>query len=327
LKTSEARKLLGVGAEATPEAIKKAFRHLAMLWHPDRNPAPEAGEFFARLNAACDHLLELAGAHVASVSRKSGGRGEDRHQDIELDIERICLGGEVEVGLETSAECSVCNGEGYIESTSSQLCPHCHGSGKVRIGRELFRCDDCDGRGYTRRARCPNCDGSGKQISRRMLAVSIPAGLRPGDELRLEGEGHPAESAKGRPGDLHLRVKLKPHPLYTLHGNDLVLERPVSAFTLLGGGTVVVPSPGGERYLDIKPGAAKAREQSIAGAGLPARGKHPAGKLCIRLVPVLPSASTPALVKLYHALQTEVERAGHDSIPELAAWEKRWLSA
>ena len=325
MRTAEARKLLGVDAAATPEAIKKAFRHLAMLWHPDRNPAPEAGEFFARLNAACEHLLAITAAARAST-RKTTSRGEDRHQDIELDIEHICLGGQAEVALKTSTECTVCGGEGFIESASSQLCPHCQGSGRVRIGRELFRCEDCDGRGYTRRVRCPNCNGSGKQIDTRMLAVTVPPGVLPGDELRLLGEGFPPESGKGCPGDLHLRIRLRQHTLYTLEGSDLTLERPVSAFVLLGGGTVAVPSPGSLHDLELKPGPASAREQVIAGAGFPARGKRAAGKLRVRLAPVLPSVSTPALVKLYHALQTEVEHAGRNSLPELAAWEKRWLS-
>ncbi|MDR1424737.1 MAG: DnaJ domain-containing protein [Azoarcus sp.] len=328
MRTAEARKLLGVDAAATPEAIKKAFRHLAMLWHPDRNPAPEAGEFFARLSTACEHLLESAARATAAAhasTRKTTSRGEDRHQDTELDIEHICLGGQAEVALKTSAECTVCSGEGFIASTSSQLCPHCQGSGRVRIGRELFRCEDCDGRGYTRRVRCPNCNGSGKQIDTRMLAVTVPPGVLPGDELRLLGEGFAPESGKGRPGDLHLRIKLRPHPLYTLEGSDLVLERPVSAFVLLGGGTVTVPSPGGLHHLELKPGPAVAREQVIAGAGVPARGTRAAGKLRVRLTPVLPSAPTPALIELYHALQTEVERVGHNSLPEIAAWEKRWL--
>jgi len=327
VKTVEARKLLGVGADASPEAIKKAFRHLAMLWHPDRNPAPEAGEFFARLNAASEHLLGLAAAaREAVTARKKVDRGEDRHQDFELDVEQICLGGKIEVALEIGVECTLCDGEGYVESTNSQLCPHCQGSGRVRIGKGLFRCEDCDGRGYTRRVRCPNCDGSGKETTRRMLAVKVPAGVLPGDELRLEGEGYPAESAKGRPGDLHLRVVLRPHPIYALEGSDIVLERPVSVFTLLGGGTVAVPTPGGVRHIEIEAGPATAREQTIAGAGVPARGKRPAGKLRIRITPVIPSGSTPALDKLYRALQAELERAGAKAMPELAAWEKRWLS-
>ncbi|MDR3214006.1 MAG: DnaJ domain-containing protein, partial [Azoarcus sp.] len=186
MKTSEARKLLGVGSDASPATIKKAFRHLAMFWHPDRNPAPEAGEFFARLSTACDHLLEMAPA-PAHGAGKAASRGEDRRQDIDLDIERLCLGGEAEAVIESRTECTECAGTGYFESEHSQLCAGCQGSGRVRVGKGLFRCEDCDGRGYTRRARCLQCKGTGERVSRRTLTVTVPMGVLPGDELRLEG--------------------------------------------------------------------------------------------------------------------------------------------
>jgi DnaJ-class molecular chaperone len=125
---------------------------------------------------------------------------------------------------------------------------------------------------------------------------------------------------------LRLRIRLRPHPVYTLDGSDIALERPVSVFTLLGGGTVAVPSPIGPQRIELEPGSGEAREKSIASAGVPARGNRPAGDLRVRFVPVLPSVPTPALVKLYRVLQTEIEHAGLVCAPELAEWEKHWLS-
>jgi molecular chaperone DnaJ len=332
VKTTEARKLLGVGRDTTPQAIKKAFRHLAMIWHPDRNPAPEAHEMFARLSAACDLLLEpfeQETPHADDINSPAANEkkstGADRNQDIELDIEQLCLGGKAEAVIESVVECAECAGRGYQEHGHSQLCTHCQGSGKVRRGKNLIRCENCDGRGYSRRIRCPQCYGSGHQVARRVLTVTIPPGVLPGDELRLEGEGHAPASGKGRPGDLRLRIQLRPHPLYTLDGSDIVLERPVSIFVLLGGGSISIPSPGGPRKLDIEPGPASVRELDVPGAGIPARSKRAVGKLRVRLVPVSPSSPTPALIKLYRALQAEIVRAGTDTLPELAAWEHRWL--
>ncbi|MDR2926076.1 MAG: DnaJ domain-containing protein [Azoarcus sp.] len=332
MKTTEARKLLGVGRNATPHDIKKAFRHLAMRWHPDRNPAPEASEMFARLSAACDLLLEPFEQKTAHADGKTDAhadntdaRGADRRQDIELDIEQLCLGGTAEVVLESATGCAECAGQGYREHERSQLCVHCQGSGRVRNGKNLSRCENCDGRGYARRVRCPKCHGSGRQISRRALAVTIPPGILPGDELRLGGEGYAPPSGKGRAGDLLLRIQLRPHPLYGLDGSDIVLERPVSLFILLGGGTVTIPSPVGSREIAIEPGAAALREQIIPGAGIPAQGKRPAGTLRIRLVPALPTAATPALITLCRALQVETRQTEETVFPELAAWERRWL--
>ena len=325
MKTTEARKLLGVGRDATPHAIKKAFRHLAMLWHPDRNPAPEAHEMFARLSAACDLLLEpfeqeTTQTDDGSPASKAESRGPDRNQDIELDIEQLYFGGKADVVLESGVECAQCAGQGHQEHERSQLCTQCQGSGRVRHGRNLSRCEDCDGRGYSRRIRCPQCHGSGRQVNRRILTVTIPPGLLPGDELRLEGEGYAPASGKGRPGDLRLRIQMRPHPLYALDGSNITLDRPVSAFVLLGGGSVSVPSPGKLHNLDIEPGPATAREQDVPGAGIPARGKRAAGNLRVRLVPVLPSSPTPTLIKLYRTIQAEIEHA--DTLPELVQWEQ-----
>jgi molecular chaperone DnaJ len=332
VKTTEAQKLLGVGHDATPQAIKKAFRHLAMRWHPDRNPAPEAHEMFARLNAACDLLLEpferemnRADDMDSPAANEKETTGADRNQDIELDIEQLFLGGKAEVVLESVVECMECTGKGHQEHEHSQLCTHCQGSGKVRRGKSLNRCDNCGGRGYSRRIRCPHCYGSGHQVGRRILTVTVPPGVLPGDELRLEGEGHAPASGKGRPGDLRLRIQLRSHLLYTLDGSDIVLERPVSVFVLLGGGSISVPSPGGSHELDIEPGAASVRELDVPGAGIPARSKRAAGNLRVRLVPVSPSSPTPALVKFYRALQAEIVHMGEDTFPELAAWKRRWL--
>jgi molecular chaperone DnaJ len=155
--------------------------------------------------------------------------------------------------------------------------------------------------------------------------VTIPPGVLPGDELRLKGEGYAPPSGKGRSGDLHLRIQLRPHPLYTLEDSDILLDRPVSVFILLGGGNISVPSPTGPRDLDIEPGSATSREQDIPGAGIPARGKRAAGKLRVRLVPVLPVTSTPELIKLYRTLQTKIGQAEADVFPELSAWEQRWV--
>jgi molecular chaperone DnaJ len=303
-----------------------------MLWHPDRNPAPEAHEMFARLSAACDLLLEPFGQETGHTGDKSNtptskaeSRGADRNQDIELDIEQLCLGGATEAILESTVECGQCRGKGYQEHEHSQLCTHCQGSGRVRHGSNLIRCKYCEGRGYSRRIRCAQCYGSGRQVGRRILAVTIPPGLLPGDELRLEGEGHAPASGKGRSGDLLLRIRLRPHPLYSLEGCDITLNRPVSVFVLLAGGIVSVPAPGGALDIDIEPGSAGMHEQDIPGAGIPARGKRAAGKLRVRFIPVFPCPPTPQLAKLYRALQDEIGKMGEDAFPELAQWEHRWL--
>jgi molecular chaperone DnaJ len=323
LDITEARKLLGVTSRTSAAVIKKTFRQLAMQWHPDRNPASDAGEKFARFAAAYNLLLEQesnsADADAAPV------KGNDRKQDFELDLEQACRGGPAEVGVDNRSECEACAGTGYQEVALSQQCPTCHGSGRIRRKHGLSNCPDCEGRGYTRRIRCPECEGQGKRLARSVFSVTLLPGMLTGDELRLEGKGHPAENPAARPGDLLLRIVLRPHVLFGVDGSDIIIDRPVSAFILLAGGTVTVPTPVGPRDIDVPPGPATPREISIPDAGIPARGKRAAGALKVRLLPSLPTVSSPTLVKLYRSLQKEIEHTQPQCCPELDAWEQRWL--
>ncbi|PKO50164.1 MAG: molecular chaperone DnaJ, partial [Betaproteobacteria bacterium HGW-Betaproteobacteria-21] len=327
--------------DADATTIKKAFRRLAMRWHPDRNPDPAALEHFKRLRAAHDRMLgsqdgddsETGEADTQdespSAARAESGfpRGADRWQDLELSLEEAFSGCEKQVPLESVVICDTCEGSGRIQLAHGRLCQCCHGTGRIRTKGGLVACDDCGGRGYSNQAPCPDCDGVGTRRPARMLLVKVPAGMFVDEELRLEGKGEQADSTEGRPGDLRLRVRLSPHPLFRLDGRDLLLERPVNAFRMLAGGKLVVPVPGGTLEVDVEAGTCESRELRIEGAGFRGRGARPAGALRIKLHPVFPAAPGPKLVALYRKLDAEIQHDIDTSLPQLAEWERTWLSA
>ncbi|AWI80911.1 molecular chaperone DnaJ [Parazoarcus communis] len=336
LKDVAAHDVLGVAADADPASIKKAFRRLAMRWHPDRNSAPEALEAFKRLRAAYVQMMGLhegdgegdAPATDAETppSSDSKARAADHFQDLELCIEEVFNGGEKSVWIESQASCEACDGSGVVELSHSRLCTGCHGSGRIRSGSGLVACADCDGRGYSKRATCTECDGSGRQGARRTLSVRIPRGMLQGEELRLEGKGEAPDDAGILPGDLRLRVRIEPHPLFVLEGRDVVLTRPVSAFRLLAGGTLAIPAPGGGKLqVELAPGTTEAREIRLEGSGVPGRGKRPAGALRVILVPHFPDDPSPELLALFGALAAKVEADLAHNVPSLNAWEHKWL--
>jgi len=335
LKGLAAHDMLGIAADADAVSIKKAFRRLAMQWHPDRNAAPEALETFKRLRAAYVHMMGLHDGDrdddefepdaEAPPSGHAQSRAADRFQDLELSLEEVFHGGEKSVWIESQDSCEACDGCGTIELAHGRLCTSCHGSGRIRSGSGLAACTDCDGRGYSKRAICGECDGSGKVGGRRTLSVRIPRGMLPGEELRLEGEGEPSSDAAMLPGDLRLRIRIAPHPLFALEGRDLLLRRPVSAFRMLAGGKLEVPLPGGRLQIDIAPGTAVAREIRLEGAGVPARGKRQAGALRITLEPQFPDEPSPELCALFRRLAEEVEHDLARNVPSLDAWQRKWL--
>ncbi|WP_332671715.1 DnaJ C-terminal domain-containing protein [Aromatoleum sp.] len=354
----DAHGLLGLPPDAGEREVKRAFRRLAMRWHPDRNPDPAALEHFKRLRAAYEAILarlaaanddrsgdDVSGAGVAAdatrdpatgatgepadAGRRGEGtceRGPDRYQELTLTIEEAFFGGERTVEVEDAVTCERCDGSGVEQLTHTRLCTACHGSGRLRSTNGLAGCGECGGRGYLSKQACTACDGTGRRRGRRRVSVTVPPGVVDGDELRVAGAGDAAPADGGSPGHLVLTVVLAPHPLYRLDGRDLVLSRPVSAFRMLLGGELPVPLPDGIRHLKLAPGRALPRELRVRGAGFPGRKGVPAGALIVRLVPVLPDAASPRLRALLEEIENELA-AGHGAaMPDLANWEARWLA-
>ncbi len=333
----DAYKLLGLTPGVSPTDIRRAFRRLAMHWHPDRNDDPFATEHFKALRHAHDRLLDALGTPIddnatapehdtaPSPEDDTDVRGADRFMELELEFEEAFGGGSKQICLSQSAPCTHCEGTGEVKLTFTRLCTPCRGSGRIRSDEGLQRCLVCDGRGYRSIEACPSCDGSGHETVERWLAVSLPAGLIDGDSVRLVGEGESHPEPGNRPGDLHLRIRLRPHALYTRRGRDLVLQRPISALRLLLGGEVRIPHPAGQRSVKVDAGTATARSVCFPGEGFPARAGRPHGDLIIEFQPITVDELDATLRVKFEALESELQRRLSHHLPELAAWEANWL--
>src|SRR5262249_23151270 len=112
---------------------------------------------------------------------------------------------------------------------------------KLRL-EGVERCEDCAGSGVKGGKPCPSCRGTGHVRKPQSLDVNIPAGVREGSVIRLAGQGEPG-TGKAPPGDLFLRVRLEPHPLFqVLNGDDIQIELPVAPWEVVLGAKVTVPT-------------------------------------------------------------------------------------
>lgn len=322
---NDAYTLLGLRPGVSKQDIKRAFRQLAMRWHPDRNADPAAVEHFKTLRAAYERLLAQFDPADAPQHATPPARGTDRRLDLELTLEEGFLGCEKPVQLGTEQTCTHCEGSGEQTLSHSRLCEHCHGSGRVQRGDKLTQCDSCKGRGYRNRQTCPACEGSGRERALRTILVKVPPGLLAGDELRIAGEGEPCSDAQGLPGDLRLKIGLAPHALYALEGRNLRLQRPLSLLRLLAGGPLRVPLPGGAQTIVLEPGAAEARTIHVEGAGYPGGRSQPAGTLIVELIPVLPVQLPARLLQQLAHLDAELGEDPARFLPAVAQWEAAWL--
>ncbi len=337
--------VLGIPLDANPAQIKRAYRRLAMAWHPDRNSHPEATERFKQIRAAYDALLaredDPAGgdsedrADDETADRTDGGPGRqesapaaepeaprapDIRLDLEITLEEGAAGCKKTIHYRRGKPCANCEGSGEAGITRSRLCGACHGSGRVQHKKHgLERCSECAGRGFFSQRVCPECAGSGRDEADAKLVVTVPKGMLPGDELRLAGQG---EAPRGdlAAGDLFLTIRLKPHALFTLQGRDLALTVPVSLLALLAGGGVDIPLLHGSHRLELEPGGLEARNLRLAGLGYPGRHRGGAGDLVVNLVPVRPRHLDERTRKLLIQADAALEKHLAESLPEIAAW-------
>ncbi|MDR1487549.1 MAG: DnaJ domain-containing protein [Deltaproteobacteria bacterium] len=310
-------KALGVDKKAGPEAIKKAYRNLARKYHPDVNPGDKAAEEkFKELSMAYDILSDPAKkAEYDSLGReaffekgfggtgyrpdfdsksfpwdelfgdifrssRSSGRsksqgfsfgggspfggfsrasqptkGGDREYQLTLDFRDAVKGTDITMNLDVPEQCSQCSGQGVVSN-----------GGGIRT--------------------CPSCRGSGNLSARQTIKAHIPQGVSDGQKIRLRGKGFAGENG-GQPGDLNLIVKINPDPVFTRdEKNNLLLEKKISVYQALLGGSVEVPTMSGPGTLKIPPGTQNGARFRFKGSGV-STGKK-TGDLYVTIKVVLP---------------------------------------
>ncbi|MFN8588013.1 MAG: molecular chaperone DnaJ [Candidatus Eisenbacteria bacterium] len=353
--------VLGVARGATEDEIKKAYRKVAMQYHPDRNPGDKDAEAkFKEATEAYEVLrdaqkrerydqfghaasggpgmpggydfggggFDLADALRAFMRDFGGGdaggfesffgggggggargpgRGDDLQVRLVLTLEEIASGVEKKIRVKHLKKCTTCDGRG---GKGEKQCSQCNGRGQVRRVQQTMlgqfvsvqACPKCDGEGSIVSEPCRACGGDGRTSDTETVAVKVPAGVASGNYIPLRGVGD-AGRRGGPAGDLIVLIEEKDHDIFERHGDDLLVDVPVSFTTLALGGKVDVPLVGGDTHaLDVTAGTPSAHRARLRGKGLPGlRGGR--GDLIVRLMVWVPSKLSGAERKLLEELR------------------------
>ncbi|MAC20787.1 MAG: molecular chaperone DnaJ [Phycisphaerae bacterium] len=213
--------------------------------------------------------------------RRGPARGFDLETTVEITLEETLEGTTREVEFRRLDVCDPCEGSGAKPGTRPVKCPTCEGAGQVQqaglggMFRMVVACPNCRGRGEVVTEHCHDCRGSGRVSVRRTLEVRIPAGIRHGQVIRVQGEGEPPRpedqpEGTGPRGDLHVVIATEEHERFQREGDDLVTVVPMAFAQAAMGATINVNLlEGGIKELQIKAGTQHGEIMRIPGHGCP----------------------------------------------------------
>ena len=247
--------VLGVPRDADQDTIRRAYRKLARKYHPDLNSDSDAEERFKQLGEAYEVLSD---ADKRKRYDSVGARWrEAEHEAPDESFEDFFA----HQGF----------GDGTHVEFGEDLFEALFGARAGRAGEPL--------RGRDREAllelSLEDALAGGRRrltLDGREVTVNFPAGVRDGQLIRLAGQGREGRDG-GPPGDLFLRVALKPHPRFRRRGeDDLDVDLPITPSQAALGATVAVQTPTGTAQVRVPAGSSSGRRLRLRGRGLPKRG-------------------------------------------------------
>jgi len=272
-------RVLGVKRNATAEEIHEAFRRLARKYHPDVNPSNRsAEERFKAVSEAYEVLADpekrrhydalgsnwKAGQEFSSPRGRrspsgswSGvqpGKGRGRFSDFFHSL----FGGGFEGLFSRSSAVADSPEEAPRRGWDIEA--------EVTITLEQAFCGTATT--VAVRMREPAANGAMRSTTRK-YDVKIPPGIHDGARIRLAGQGRPSNGKGGPPGDLLIRVRIAPHPIFRPRGSDVETELAISPWEAALGAKVSVPTLEGPVEMTLPPGSQSGHRLRLRGKGMP----------------------------------------------------------
>ena len=345
--------VLGVARDASPDEIKKAYRKLAVRYHPDRNAGdksaeeqfkeaseaygvlgdaekrsrydrfghagvggagqPVNGEIFADFQDILrGSVFDLFGDMFGGADRHGPARGRDIQYELSVDFGEPKEESRKRILVSRAEPCDSCRGSGIEAGKKPILCGRCGGRGQETFSRGFMMmsrtCSGCGGTGKIVRDPCRECAGNGRTPREREITVRLPAGIADGNQLRVPGEGEPGARG-GPPGDLYVRVHVRPARGLRREEDDVLSESSISFPQAVLGTEIPISTIWGEDTLHIPPGTQPHTILRLRSKGFPALRGRGRGSHLVRILVEVPKKMSHRARAAVEALADEIHES------------------
>jgi len=305
-------KMLGLDKKATTEDIKKAYRRLAMKWHPDKNPNNKAAEEkFKKISEAYAVLSdpkkrEEYDTFGSADQFRQRYTQEDIFRGFDLnDILRSFGFGDAGGGARSFR---TTRGGGFTFGQGGSFSDIFDGEPQ-RFSRAPQKGQDFDynlsitledsALGAERKLALQK-DDSVEEIN-----FKIPPGINSGKKLRLAGKGGPGIDG-GPPGDLYINITIVPHPIFARDGNDIHIDKIITFSQAVLGTSIDVPTiEGSVKRIKIPPGTQNNTKIRMKGFGVPRLKGSGKGDQFVKIIVDIPKKMSERQIELVRMLAEE----------------------
>ena len=288
---------LGVGRDASADAIKKAYRKLAHQYHPDVSKDPGGEEKFKEIAEAYATLkdsekraaYDQLGSHPTGENFEPSPAWEKQFGGAQFSFDNLDL---------SDLFAAFASGR---QRSGSPGAAHPAAGQDYEVTATISLADIFRGTLLDLNLTVPDYDEHGRlhRVSR-TFKTRLPQGIADGQKLRLAGKGGRGFQG-GRNGDLYLTIVLNSHPLYRVKDHDLYFDLPLAPWEAGLGADIDIPTFGGTVRLKVPAGTPAGQKMRIAKRGLP-KSDGSAGDLYALIQIVVPTVLSERERSLFREL-------------------------
>lgn len=262
-----------------------------------------------------DIFSSFFGGQGGQGGRPARKEGRDMGVGLRITLEEVARGVEKEIVYDRLAPCPDCKGTGLGENGKVVTCPECGGKGRVVSVQRTFlgdmqtatTCKKCNGTGSSIENPCPECEGQGRVPDRQRVTVKVPAGIRDGQQLRVDGFGE-AGIQGAQAGDLIVTCRVQPHEFFERDGDDLHGRANISFIQAILGAEIEIDGIMPDEKVQVRIPAGCQNEQvvRVKGFGMPRLKSDIRGSMYVHVNVVIPEKITKKQRELLEKLADEM---------------------